>query len=232
MTSTKNLDAKLTEELSEIADRMLGDALEKGIESATEYAGVLVHAEENSGLALSKYLHGINSHWTDFESDGETFPQWAVRATGRELATCQRRLCIWEFLHGNYIPKPHRNRIQSFSIRQLSKAYGVAVKQVQNNEGYYDFVSPDYEISDEQWLALSQSQDENGVIEVVREITGKEPNSNRLSFRIKNGDILFYRGKKDGVVLGRLNHRSHDPVVLEGIEEVMRLLKAKELEEY
>lgn len=232
MSNIEELENSLTEELTGIADRMLGEALENGIETATEYAKVLVNAEENSGLALSKFLHSVNSHWKDFETDGETFPQWAVRATGRDLATVQRRLCTWEFLHGDHIPKKHRGRISQFSIRQLAKAYGIAVKQVQNHEGFYDFVSPDYEISDEKWLALSQCSDENQVIEVVREITGKEPNANRMSFRVKNGDLFFYKGKKGGVAIGHLNLRSRDPLVLEGIEEAMRLLKAKELEEH
>lgn len=215
--------------MNTIAERMLGEALENGIESATRYAVSLVQAEEHSGVALSKFLHGVNSHWLEFETEGETFPQWSVRATGRELATCQRRLCIWEFLSGDYIPKKYIKRISDFSIRQLSKAYGISVKQVENENGYYDFISPEYDISNEQWLALSECRDEGGVIEVVRKITGKEPNSNRNTFRMKNGELIFYSGKKDGVVLGSLNCRSRDPLVLLGIEEVQERLKAKEI---
>lgn len=215
--------------------RGLGEALEEGLETAAEYAKFLVSTEESSGLALARFLHGINQHWVDFEKEeGDDFQRWAVRSTGRHAATIQRRVCVWEMLSNDWIPESHREQILSFSIKMLSKAYRVVLKHRRNNQfGNYDFVEAGYKIPDKLWLALSQCTDEIEVNRVVDEITGRQPNSNRISFKYDDkGQVWAFVGKQEGFAAFSLDWTDADPLVQRVNDEILERLGATEFGDY
>ncbi len=231
---------KITEQVSfhDYAQFALGQALEGGLNTAEDYARQFVSMEEGAGLAFCEYLHGINFRWDSFEKEekeeGDTFQKWAVRSTGRAAATIQRNVCVWEFLTNGYIPAEYREGIESFSLKMLKKAYRVAVRHKNNKiTGQYDFEDAGYEMEAADWLALSECIDESMLNNVIDKITGREPNSNRISFKMDdNGDIWFYRGKKDSAVIGNLNVRNPSQLVRDGIAELMERARITERNEY
>ena len=217
---------KFTEESEflALADKALGDALEDGLPTAAEYIRSFISMAEGSGLGLAKLLHGINVRWSDFEKeDGDNFHNWAVRSTGKAGATIQRRICAWEFLSGGYIPDAFKEGIEGFSIKMLTKAYRMAVRQERNKQvGNYNFVHLDYEVKNSDWLALSEAIDEVVVGEVVDRVTGKKPRSNRIKFKVDGrGQVWYYKGKDHGKVVGEAYVNSHDPTIREGAFELL-----------
>lgn len=218
-----------------LADKGLGDSLELGLDAASEYAQAFVSMEEGSGLGLAKFLHGVNYRWKDFEpEEGDSFQAWAVRSTSRAPATIQRRVCVWEWLNGDYIPARYRDAIRGFSIKMLSKAYKVSLRHKNNKfTGRYDFESSGFDLEASDWLSMSESADEAMLTEVLDKIMGREPNSNRMSFKLNdNGDIWFYRGKKDSSVIGTLNVRNPSQLVKDGIAELMERAGITERNEF
>lgn len=207
-----------------LADKGLGDSLEAGLDAASQYAQMFVSMEEGSGIGLSKFLHGVNHRWKDFEPEsGDSFQKWAVRSTSRAAATIQRRVCVWEWLTGDYIPAAYRDSIKGFSMKMLSKAYKISLRHKNNKHtGRYDFEPSGYDIDEADWLALSECVDDAMLVGVIDKITGREPNSNRSSFKIDdNGDIWFFRGKKDSAVIGTLSVRNPSKLVQDGIAELL-----------
>ena len=217
----------------DLAEKGLGESLEEGLQIASQYAQLFVSAEESSGLGLAKFLHGVNFRWSEFEvEEGDAFWKWSVRATGRSLATIQRRICTWEFLDGEYIPGQFRDAISNFSVKMLAKTYGICTRQLKNkSSGNYDFVPSGYEVEEEDWLALSECVDEAMVMEVVRGITGREK-ANRISFKIDDdGTLWAYRGQGSETI-GQLFVKSKSILVRDAIAKLLEDANISERNEY
>lgn len=216
-----------------MADRGLGESLEEGLGVASEYAQFFVSSEESSGLALAKFLHGVNSRWLDFErEDDDTFWGWSTRSTGRALATIQRRICTWEFLEGGYIPKDYQKSIRAFSTKMLAKAYVPFLRHSKDKQvGNYEFVPRDYEVTDKHWLKLSECADESMVMEVVREITGRE-HKDRKSYKIDERGVLWVYKGNQYETMGQLFVDSRSPLVQEAIANFMESAGITEKSDY
>ena len=217
-----------------LAEKGLGDSLEEGLSTAERYAQVFVSMEEGSGLGLSAFLHGVNFRWEDFKKEeGDAFWKWADRATGKAVATVQRRVCVWEWLTGEYIPEDFSESIGNYSVKMLSRAYRVSLRHKKNKyTGRYDFEPSGYEIEPADWLSLSECVDEAMLSNVIDKITGREPNSNRISFKLEDtGEIWFYRGKKSSAVVGELFVNSDSSLVRDGAREAQERLGATEFNE-
>jgi hypothetical protein len=208
-----------------LAQRGIGHSLEEGLLVAEQYARTFVSMEQGAGIGLSEFLHGVNFSWAEFDKEeGDTFWDWADRATGRAVATVQRDVCMWEWLSGDYIPAGHRNGIEAFSVKMLKKAYKISVRHKKNKyTGQYDFEPSGYDVEPADWLALSECVDDAMLVGVMDKITGRDPNSNRMSFKFdaNNGEIWFYRGKKDSAVIGQLNIINSSALVKDGIAELL-----------
>lgn len=186
------------------ADKTLGDSLEAG---SLDLVGEALRRFQNLGQASSlssaRLLHGVNQNWMEWEHEGEdTFLSWSVRETGYDKRTVIKRVCEWELLTGNYVPKPYRSKINDYTVRQLDKVYSICVGVKENKGGgYLNYVEEDYQITDEQWLALSEAIDEEMVASVVREIKGKEKNSNHMSLKIDDDGVVWvYQGNKSETI--------------------------------
>lgn len=217
-----------------LAEKGVGEGLEDGLQTAEQYARLFVSAEESGGLALGKFLHGVNFRWNDFENEEEEpFWMWSVRATGRALATVQRRICTWEFLDGNYIPKDYYDSIRAFSTKMLAKAYVPFLRHSKNKAvGNYDFVPRDFEVEGKHWLKLSECADEGMVMDVVREITGRE-HADRMTIKIDSKGVLrVYKGRKEYDAIGQLFVDSRSALVQEGIAKLLEDANITEVGEY
>lgn len=218
-----------------LAEKGLGDSLEEGLDTASEYAQAFVSMEEGSGMGLASFLHGINFRWGEFEKEeGDSFQKWAVRSTSRSAATIQRRVCVWEWLTGDYIPKAYKDAIRGFSIKMLSKAYKASLRHRNNKyTGKYDFEPSGFDLEASDWLSLSECVDEAMLTEVLDKIMGRDPNSNRTVFKLDdNGEVWFYRGKKDSAVIGTLSVHNPSQLVKDGVAELMERAGITERNEY
>lgn len=186
------------------ADKALGDSLEEGtLGIVGEALRRFRSLSQASSISAARLLHGVNYRWLDFEhEDGDTFLSWAVRETGYDRLTVIRRVCEWEFLSGGYIPQEFRDRIEDYTVRQLDKVYSVCVTAKEDkHKGVLDIVPEDYEIETEDWLKLSEALDDVAVGEAVREIKGKEKNSNHLSLKIDDDGVVWaYQGKSSETI--------------------------------
>lgn len=211
-----------------LADEAFGK-LEYGLDVVGEYAYMFVQAEKGSGLGLAKLLHQVNFHWKNVEHEpSDTFEDWALRSTGRDKATIQRRVCTWEFLKEYVPPQYEETFLKNWNISMFSRGYRVAVKHKRNKHtGNYDLISSGNEIEPSEWLALSECVDSSMLIEQLDKITKKEPNKNRVSFGYRDGELWFYRGKKEQAVIGSLFDGSESELVQDGITEVLEKLGVK-----
>lgn len=187
-----------------VADKTLGDSLESGsMDMIGEALRRFRNLGQASSLSSARLLHGVNKNWQEWEhEEGDSFVFWAVRETGHDAKTIFKRVSEWEFLSGTYIPKEHRHRIGEYTIRQLDKVYSICVSAKENKSGgYINFIEEDYEITGDHWLKLSEAIDEEMVAEVVREIKGKEKNSNNMSLKIDDdGTLWVYQGNNSETI--------------------------------
>lgn len=211
------------EDVIGMGDAALGKCLESGdLSLVAETLRTYRSLDRSSGVGTAKLIHGVNFHWKEFEHEkGDNLLAWAVRETGHDASTIRKRLCEWEFLTGDYVPKPYRRHIQEYTVRQLDKIFGICVTSRENKEvGNLDIVQEDYQITDEHWLRLSEAVDEVMVSDVVREIKDKEKKSNHMSLKIDdNGDLWVYQGKTERVV-GHLNTIDQNEVVQKAIRRI------------
>ena len=203
--SVEKFDEK--ELLYAVADNTLGESLESG---SMGIVGEALRRFRNLGqassLSAARLLHGVNANWQEWEhEEGDNFVSWSVRETGYDKKTIVKRICEWELLNGNYIPKPYRSRISDYTVRQLDKVYSICVGVKENKEGgYLNYVDEDYQITEDQWLKLSEAIDEEMVAEVVREVKGKEKNSNHMSLKIDPDGVLWVYQGNNSETIGQL----------------------------
>lgn len=203
-------------------DKVIGDSLEEG---SFEFAFNLISRYRSlnrvSDLGVAKTLHGVNQYWDKVEhEDGDTFFNWSGRATGYVTLTVERYLGVWEMLSGGYIPEQYQHSIYTHTIRQLFKVYPLVVTP-RKQANKYTYIDQDYIIEDEDWLALSEANDERRVVEIVHRINGKERNKNFMSLKIDSkGDIIVYQNNEQFSV-GFLNIGSQDLLVHKAIRRIM-----------
>jgi hypothetical protein len=211
----------------------LGRVLEEGLEHASPIINGLVEVKEKSGMALCKFLHGINYRWVEIpKEDGDTFWGWAVRTTGFSLPSIQRDVCVAELFAGDYIPIEYREKISEKPMRLLKRMYRVALHHKKTRNGNYTFVPSEYELDSHDWLRLSEVNDEVSLYDAIDKITNRKPNKNRTSFAVDdNGTLWFFRGN-DKVAIGSLNVFDETPLVQEGVAIFIERLGVKELHPY
>ena len=224
MSSINQKPASLQEEetVFALADKAIGDSLEEGsFDLAANVISSYRSLSRASELGVSKVLHGVNNYWNVIpHKDGDTFFLWSVRATGFVSLTVERHISVWEMLSGNYIPEQFRVQIKSHTIRQLFKMYSLVVIPRKKSSNY-SFLEEDYEIDDEEWLALSEASDEQRVGEIALKIKGKERNKNFMSLKIDERGDIFVHQNGDSFPVGFLNLGYDHPVVQKAIRRIM-----------
>lgn len=232
---TYNEDGNEQDVLFAVVENYLGKSLEDGnLQIIAEVLRRFRFLNRASSLATAKMFHCVNTNWQEWEhEEGDTFVSWAVRETGYDAQTIRKRFCEWEFLNGDYIPKPYREKISGYTVRQLDKVYGICVSTKENKEsGYLNIVEEDYQITDDHWLALSEAIDEGMVADVVREIKDKEKNSNHMSLKIeKDGTLWVHQGKVSQTV-GQLFVDSESETVQKAIRRICENSGITEKNEY
>ena len=205
-----------------LADKAVYDSLEHGnFDFAAEVISSYRSLTRASESGVSRVLHGVNNCWEMVEhEDQDTFFTWSTRTTGYVPLTVERYICVWEALSGNYIPEQFLPKIKTHTVRQLFKIYSLVVAP-RKSAVNYQFMDMDYDVQDEEWLALSEAQDDRRVADIVTKIKGKERNKNFMSLKIDGkGDIIVYQNNEQEAV-GFLNIGSQSLLVHKAIRRIM-----------
>ncbi len=224
MSSINQKPVSLEEEkhIFELADKAVYDSLEDGsFDFAAEVISSYRSMSRVSELGISKILHGVNMHFLDVpHEEDENFFKWSTRNTGYVVETVERHLGVWEMLSGGYIPPQYLKPIQSHTIRQLFKIYSL-VTLPKKNQINYDFLTQDYILEDEEWLAISEASDERRVSDIVSKIKDKPRNKNFMSLKIdKNGDLFAYQGNRM-VTIGFLDIQAEDDLTYKAAKRIV-----------
>ena len=223
MSSINQKPVSLEEErhIFDLADKAVYDSLEDGnFDFAAEVISSYRSMSRASELGISKVLHGVNAHFLDVQhEDGETFFKWSVRNSGYVIETVEKHIGVWEMLSGDYIPPQYLDQIKSQTMRQLVRVYGLTTLP-KKNQINYDFLTQDYVLENDDWLALSEASDERRVSEIVSKIKDKPRNKNFMSLKIsKDGDIFAYQGN-EVVTIGFLDVHTDDPLIYKAIKRI------------
>lgn len=241
VTEIRNGDGEVVEVFDEkeilmgLADKTLGEGLESGsMNVIAETLRRFRFLNQASSLSAAKLLHGVNHNWMEWEHEEEdTFLEWAVREVGYDKQTIKKRVCEWEFLQGNYIPKPYRERIGDYTVRQLDKVYSIRVAAKENKGGgYLNFIEEDYQVTDDQWLALSEAIDDVAVREIVQEIKGKDGNSNAMTLKIDDQGVVWVYQGQDAETIGQLFVEKKKALVEKAIRRICENSNITERNDY
>ena len=161
----------------------------------------------SSGLGMAKLCYDGLQVWLRLELGGEKEYYEAVMiGMGRHKQTVVRGVNIWKMFEDGFMPGAYREKMFALGVKMLAPI-AQAVK-----EGH--------EIPSEKWLSLSECVDESEVRAIVKEITGKQPNSNnRKVFIDGDGDITVVKNGEIGFV-GHLDVTSTSNLVLETVERI------------
>jgi len=160
-----------------------------------------------SGLGTAKLCYDGLQVWLRLElGEEKEYYEAAMIGMGRHKQTVVRGVNIWGMFEDAFVPGIYREKMFALGVKMLAPIAQVF------KEGY--------EIPFEKWLALSECVDESEIRAVVKEITGKQPNSNnRKVFVDGDGDITVIKGGANEFV-GNLNVTSTSKLVLETIERI------------
>jgi len=160
-----------------------------------------------SGLGMAKLAYDGLQVWLRLElGEEKEYYEAAMVGMGRHKQTVVRGVAIWKMFEDEFVPDYDREKMYTLGVKMLAPI-AQAVK-----EGH--------EIPSEKWLALSECVDEAEVRDVIKQITGKEKNSNnRKLFIDVDGDITVVT-KKEIAYVGHLDVTSKSALVLETIERI------------
>lgn len=208
---TNSLDQSVPNNSSyfvKLAERVIDTCLqEKSFDFAFASLEGFRSVNKDSSLAVCRILHGVNSHWDEFEHE-ETFIQEAIRKTGYSRLTIERYISVWELLTGEYIPSEFRDCVQNQTMRQLVKEASLVIDQ-------------GYELEHDDWRDLSEAIDEHRVAEVSARIKGKPRNKNHMSLKIgDDGWVVAHQEDKEENV-GQLFIDSESPLVQKAVKRIL-----------
>ena len=113
----------------------------------------------------------------------DNFFAWAEDEFGRDKATIERHLRIWQMFVSGDVPREYVDKFKTMPIRVLIPIASMW------NQGY--------EVTDLQWKKLSNAPDPTTVSKLIKEITGKEVREGALNIEWAKEQKSFV-GWKDG----------------------------------
>ena len=163
---------------------------------------------KSSGLGTAKLCYDGLQVWLRLElGEEKEYYEAAMIGMGRHKQTVVRGVNIWKMFEDEFVPGKYREKMFALGVKML-----VPIAQA---------VKEGHEIPSEKWYALSECVDESEVRAIVKEITGKQPNSNnRKVFIDGDGDITVVKNGEIGFV-GHLDVTSTSKLVLETIERIV-----------
>ncbi len=157
----------------------------------------LVQLEQLSGLVLAKALYLAYQNWN---SQDETFEEFAYERWGKNPVIVRRYLYVWDFIE-TCVPGNFRDVFLHKAIRMLIPPATAMI-----NGDVDDF-------TEEEWEELADAVNESEVRKVVRSAKGVSPKGGSLIAKIYEDGALVVWTDNGTKPIGYLDINSDDPDV-------------------
>lgn len=170
-------------EFMEAVNYKVREAIEnKDVRSIVNIGKSLLGIAQVTGIAFSEFVYTVEACWNELKQR-DNFFAWAEDEFGRDKATIERHLRIWQMFVSGDVPKEYVDKFKTMPIRVLIPIASMW------NQGY--------EVTDLQWKKLSNAPDPTTVSKLIKEITGKEVREGALNIEWAKEQKSFV-GWKDG----------------------------------
>lgn len=170
-------------EFMEAVNYKVREAIEnKDVRSIVNIGKSLLGIAQVTGIAFSEFVYTVEACWNELKQR-DNFFAWAEDEFGRDKATIERHLRIWQMFVSGDVPKEYVDKFKTMPIRVLIPIASMW------NQGY--------EVTDLQWKKLSNAPDPTTVSKLIKEITGKEVREGALNIEWVKEQKSFV-GWKDG----------------------------------
>lgn len=168
-----------------------------------DFVKSLIDGKDVIEKSAALVLDGMDKEWIPSEHEGESFFDATYRKTGLSPITIGNKLSVQKLLNSDAIPEEYREQIESLDMKSL-----VRISKT---------VEQGYEVDKNDWKRWSDTPGNTEVERIAREITGKPPRSNFVSFFFDEHGIVYSHVNGRVVEAGRLS-LDDDPDVLKAIE--------------
>ena len=155
---------------------------EKDVRSLSSIGKSLLGISQVTGIAFREFVYTVEACWNEMKQR-DNFFAWAEDEFGRDKATIERHLRIWQMFVSGDVPREYVDKFKTMPIRVLIPIASMW------NQGY--------EVTDLQWKKLSNAPDPTTVSKLIKEITGKEVREGALNIEWAKEQKSFV-GWKDG----------------------------------
>lgn len=194
-------------DIQEILDRIDAYFNYDMIEDAVKWA-------EMSGIVLAKVLWKGYEQWLEDE-DQEPANSWKVEKGYREFiytnygisdTTCSRYVRVWQMFEQK-VPKEIKNQLLEKNMIMLQRP-AVAIS---NGE-----IDP----SEEEWQKIARTPDDDSMLELMREMKGKESRKGTLFIKIDDQGDLYVVAEERVEWIGHLDMESSIEIVQKAINRI------------
>lgn len=168
--------------LTAVNDKVREAIGEKDVRSLSSIGKSLLGISQVTGIAFSEFVYTVEACWNEMKQR-DSFFAWAEDEFGRDKATIERHLRIWQMFVSGDVPKEYVEKFKTMPIRVLIPIASMW------NQGY--------EVTDLQWKKLSNAPDPTSVSKIIKEITGKQERVGSLNIEWVKEQKSFV-GWKDG----------------------------------
>jgi len=179
----------------------------KDVYHALDFGKGLIQISQLSGIALAKLFYLLRENWDVFEI-GDNFKDVAYSYVGRDRATVDRYIRVWEMYEKKLIPDQFVE-----DIRQ---------KNIKDQIYIASMTAQGYEPEENDWQDIVDAPDYTSVSVKVREITGKEPRPNALLIYLTSDGTL--QAEQEGHIefVGYLNIEEGGDIAQKAIQRLLK----------
>lgn len=168
--------------------------------------------------SISVMLKGMEDAWGNFDHDGETFLQAAVRRTPLSAETVRRHTKIQRLLESDVIPSEFRDRVEEMDAKSL--------RDIANT------IERGFELSSNDWQHVTDAGGDRGVRRELQKIKGEAPRSNFLAITIDERGVLVAHTANEHLEFGRLDVSSDEPSIQKAILRMTSCAGVLQKDEY
>jgi hypothetical protein len=203
----QDLLADDSEILAKIEEVIMESIAEHNFAKASHVCNQLRMVMTLGGKALAKTLYLIKSNWSAYNIHDDP-DDTIASTTGLHKSTIQRYTAVWGMKEDNLIPEEYVDEIMSKNIKSL-----IPIAQA---------LDAGYDINDDEWKDLANTNDFSSINEKLRKIKGKEPRSNSLSIYMdRDGGLKAFKIGTQKYI-GWLNVDDEDEIVKQAIERLIK----------
>lgn len=173
------------------------------IDEALSVAEQLLAITELVGIALAQVFYKLHKKF-DVDSD------YIFQKLGKTKETVDRYIRVWALFEENIIPDEYVDRLKDRNIRDLIPIGNCYAQG-------FDLYKRD-------WEYFSTAPDTSTILKYIREkIKQASPRKSGLRIYVKrNGDLMAYKGNKEGEFVGYLDMESYKQSVIMARERIIK----------